>query len=158
MGSGAEMKTWFQWMTSPVLAVCLFLAALVSTTAAFADMPAISAYDADTTYVISGNALTESQSTIQPVLLFGQIAGLVAAETAVAKLTQSEASALSKIDNILNKANTVPGVIRGQARKWAQAALTQKPEFAEAERKLLRRLSAMQRVKGDNHASSKSRF
>ena len=81
------MKTWFQWMTSPVLAVCLFLAALVSTTAAFADMPAISAYDADTTYVISGNALTESQSTIQPVLLFGQIAGLVAAKSGVRATT-----------------------------------------------------------------------
>jgi len=46
----------------------------------------------------------------------------------------------------------------GKARKRAQAALAQEPEFAEAERELLRRLSAMQRVKGDNHASQKSRF
>jgi REP element-mobilizing transposase RayT len=46
----------------------------------------------------------------------------------------------------------------GKARKRAQAALAQEPEFAEAERELLRRLSALQRVKGDNHASSKSRF
>ena len=46
----------------------------------------------------------------------------------------------------------------GKARKRAQAALAQESGFAEAERELLRRLSAMQRVKGDNHASSKSRF
>jgi hypothetical protein len=46
----------------------------------------------------------------------------------------------------------------GKARKRAQAALAQEPGFVETERELLRRLSAMQGVKGDNHASSKSRF
>ena len=42
----------------------------------------------------------------------------------------------------------------GKARKRAQAALALEPEFADAERKLLKRLSAGSKKKGDNHASA----
>ncbi len=47
----------------------------------------------------------------------------------------------------------------GKARKRAQAALAQVPEFADAERELLKRLSAERNAKRvESRAGSKSRF
>jgi len=46
----------------------------------------------------------------------------------------------------------------GKTRKRVQAALSQDPGFADAEREILRRLSVAQRVTGDNIASQDSKF